>query len=337
MTTKILSYTFKRLLYAIPTILGLLILTFFISRVIPTDPAALVAGEMATPEQIEALRHQYSFDKPLYVQLGLYLRQLFRGDLGKSLYSGRKIFRDLVDRFPATLELTLGAMLISVLAGVPLGIIAALKRNSFLDHVLRGFTVSGLAIATFWLGIMLQLLFSMWLGVTPLGGRIGVDPPRFITGLYVLDALLTLNGTALSSAIRHIALPAITLAFASFATITRFTRSGVLDVIQKDFILYERAMGLPPRIVVYKYLLRNAVISTVTQIGLLFGLLLAGAVVIESVFDWPGLGLYAYQSIILSDYQAILGVTLWAGIVYVTVNLIVDILLTLIDPRKVEL
>lgn len=337
MTTKILSYTFKRLLYAIPTILGLLILTFFISRVIPTDPAALVAGEMATPEQIEALRHQYSFDKPLYVQLGLYLRQLFRGDLGKSLYSGRKIFRDLVDRFPATLELTLGAMLISVLAGVPLGIIAALKRNSFLDHLLRGFTVSGLAIATFWLGIMLQLLFSMWLGVTPLGGRIGVDPPRFITGLYVLDALLTLNGTALSSAIRHIALPAITLAFASFATITRFTRSGVLDVIQKDFILYERAMGLPPRIVVYKYLLRNAVISTVTQIGLLFGLLLAGAVVIESVFDWPGLGLYAYQSIILSDYQAILGVTLWAGIVYVTVNLIVDILLTLIDPRKVEL
>ncbi len=141
---------------------------------------------------------------------------------------------------------------------------------------------------------------------------------------------------ALLSAIQHIALPAITLAFASFATITRFTRSGVLDVMQKDFILYERAMGLPPRLVVYKYLLRNAVISTVTQIGLLFGLLLAGAVVIETVFDWPGLGLYAFQSIILSDYQAILGVTLWAGIVYVTVNLIVDVAVTLIDPRKAE-
>jgi len=337
MTRKVLSYALKRLVLAVPTILGLLVLTFFISRVIPADPAALVAGEMATPEQIEALRHQYSFDRPLYVQLGLYLGQLLRGDLGKSLYSGRRVFRDLIDRFPATLELTIVAMLVSILAGVPLGIVAALKRNSLLDHMLRGFTVGGLAIATFWLGIMLQLFFSMWLGVAPLGCRIGVDPPRFITGLYILDAILTLNGTALLSAMHHIALPAITLAFASFATITRFTRSGVLDVMQRDFILYERAMGLPPRLIVYKYMLRNAVISTVTQIGLLFGLLLAGAIVIETVFDWPGLGLYAFQSIILSDYQAILGVTLWAGVVYVIVNLMVDIALTFIDPRKAEI
>lgn len=337
MTRKILLYALRRLLYAVPTILGLLVLTFFISRVIPADPAALVAGEMATPEQIEALRHQYGFDKPLYVQLGRYLGQLFRGDLGKSLYSGRRVLRDLIDRFPATLELTIAAMLISILAGIPLGIVAALKRNSLLDHGLRGFTVGGLAIATFWLGIMLQLLFSMWMGVAPLGGRIGVAPPRGVTGLYIFDAMLTLNGAALLSAIQHITLPAMTLAFASFATIMRFTRSGVLDVMQRDFILYERAMGLPPRLVVYKYLLRNAVISTVTQIGLLFGLLLAGAVVVETVFDWPGLGLYAYQSIILSDYQAILGVTLWAGIVYVMVNLIVDIALSLIDPRKAEL
>jgi len=336
MTRKIISYAFKRVLYAFPTILGLLILTFFISRVIPADPAALVAGEMATPEQIEAIRREYSFDKPLYVQLGLYLEQLFRGDLGKSLYSGRSVFRDLIDRFPATLELTIVAMLISILVGVPLGIVSALKRNSLLDHALRGFTVSGLAIASFWLGIMFQLLMSMWLGLTPLGARIGVSEPKFITGLYILDSILTLNWTALFSAVKHIILPAVTLSFSAFATITRFTRSGVLDVIQKDFILYERAMGLPPKLIVYKYLLRNAVISTVTQIGLLFGLLLAGAVVIETVFDWPGLGLYAFQSIVLSDYQAILGVTLLAGTVYVIVNLIVDIVLTLIDPRKAE-
>jgi peptide/nickel transport system permease protein len=228
-------------------------------------------------------------------------------------------------------------MLISIFVGMPLGIVSALKRNSLIDHVLRGFTVSGLAIASFWLGIMLQLLISMWLGLTPLGARIGVSGPSSITGLYILDSLLTLNGTALLSSILHIALPSITLAFSALATITRFIRSGVLDVIQKDFILYERAMGLPPKIVIYKYLLRNAVISTITQIGLLFGLLLAGAVVIETVFDWPGLGLYAYQSIILSDYQAILGVTLLAGFVYVSVNLIVDVVLTLIDPRKAEL
>ncbi len=338
MNRSLLIYAFKRMVYAVPTILGLLVLVFVISRVIPADPAALVAGEMATPEQVEQLRKQYRFDEPLHVQLVLYLKRLARGDMGKSLYSGRKVFDDLVDRFPATLELTLVSMGLSILIGVPLGIVAALKRNSALDHLLRGVTVAGLAIASFWLGIMMQLFFSMWLGITPLGGRIGmdVDPPAAITGMYILDALLTLNGGALWSASVHMILPALTLAFASFATITRFTRSGVLDVVQQDFITYERAMGLPPGLVVYKYLLRNAIIATVTQIGLLFGLLLAGTVVIETVFDWPGLGLYAFNAIVLSDYQAILGVTLWAGIAYVTVNLLVDIALSLIDPRKAE-
>ncbi len=337
MSTRVLTYILKRVFYFIPTLLGLLILVFFISRVIPGDPAALVAGETATPEQVNAIRKELGFDKPLQVQLGIYLKELVTGDLGKSLYSGRKVSQDLVDRFPATLELTLAAMFISVLVGIPLGILSALKRNSLLDHLVRGFTVSGLAIASFWLGIMLQLFASMWLGITPLGRRIGVPPPTTITGLFVLDSILTLNGSALVSSLKHLLLPALTLSFASFATLARFTRAGVLDVIQKDFILYERAMGFPPRIIVYKYILRNAVISTITQIGLLFGLLLAGAVVIETVFDWPGLGLYAYQSIVLSDYQAILGVTLLSGFVYITINLIVDVILTLVDPRKAEL
>ena len=335
MDRKILFFL-KRIAYFVPTLLGLLILVFLISRVIPGDPAALVAGETATADQVKAIRTQLGFDRPLYVQFGVYVRQLITGDLGKSLYSGRRVSRDLVDRFPATLELTLAAMFISVLVGIPLGILSALKRNSLLDHLVRGFTVSGLAIASFWLGIMLQLFASMWLGLTPLGSRIGVPAPRLITGLFVLDAALTLNGAALLSSLKHLLLPALTLSFASLATLARFTRSGVLDVIQKDFILYERAMGLPPRIVVCKYVLRNALISTVTQVGLLFGLLLAGAVVIEAVFDWPGLGLYAYQSIVLSDYQAILGVTLLSGFVYVTVNLAVDAVLTLVDPRKAE-
>jgi ABC-type dipeptide/oligopeptide/nickel transport system permease component len=335
MDRKILFFL-KRIAYFIPTLLGLLILVFLISRVIPGDPAALVAGETATADQVKAIRTQLGFDRPFYVQFGVYVRQLVTGDLGKSLYSGRRVSQDLFERFPATLELTLAAMFISVLVGIPLGILSALKRNSLLDHLVRGFTVSGLAIASFWLGIMLQLFASMWLGITPLGSRIGVPAPRLITGLFVLDAALTLNGAALLSSLKHLLLPALTLSFASLATLARFTRSGVLDVIQKDFILYERAMGLPPRIVVCKYVLRNALISTVTQVGLLFGLLLAGAVVIEAVFDWPGLGLYAYQSIVLSDYQAILGVTLLSGFVYVTVNLAVDLVLTLVDPRKAE-
>ena len=335
MDRKILFFL-KRIAYFIPTLLGLLILVFLVSRVIPGDPAALVAGETATADQVKAIRTQLGFDRPLYVQFGVYVRQLVTGDLGKSLYSGRRVSQDLIDRFPATLELTLTAMFISVLVGIPLGILSALKRNSLLDHLVRGFTVSGLAIASFWLGIMLQLFASMWLGITPLGSRIGVPAPRLITGLFILDSVLTLNGAALLSSLKHILLPALTLSFASLATLERFTRSGVLDVIQKDFILYERAMGLPPRVVVYKYVLRNALISTVTQVGLLFGLLLAGAVVIEAVFDWPGLGLYAYQSIVLSDYQAILGVTLLSGFVYVTDNLAVDVVLTLVDPRKAE-
>ncbi len=338
MNRSLIVYILKRLAYAVPTILGLLVLVFVISRVIPSDPAALVAGEMATPQQVEELRKQYRFDEPLHVQLGLYLKSLAQGDMGKSLYTGRKVLDDIVDRFPATLELTLVAMGLSILIGVPLGILAALKRNSLLDHLLRGVTVAGLAIASFWLGIMLQLFFSMWLGFMPLGGRIGsgVEPPASLTGMLLVDSILSLNGPALWSSFVHMILPALTLAFASFATITRFTRSGVLDVVQQDFITYVRAMGLPPRVIVYKYVLRNAIIATVTQIGLLFGLLLAGTVVIETVFDWPGLGLYAFNAIVLSDYQAILGVTLWAGIAYVTVNLLVDIGLSLIDPRKAE-
>jgi peptide/nickel transport system permease protein len=334
---KKIFFLLKRIAYFVPTLLGLLILVFFISRVIPGDPAALVAGETATPEQVNAIRTQLGFDQPLYIQLGVYLKQLITGDLGKSLYSGRRVSRDLLDRFPATLELTLAAMFLSVAVGIPMGILSALKRNSILDHLVRGFTVSGLAIASFWLGIMLQLFASMWLGITPLGSRITGSAPRLITGLFVLDSILTLNGPALLSSLKHLLLPALTLSFASFATLARFTRSGVLDVIQKDFILYERAMGLPPGLIVYKYILRNALISTVTQVGLLFGLLLAGAVVIETVFDWPGLGLYAYQSIVLSDYQAILGVTLLSGFIYVTVNLAVDVVLSLVDPRKAEL
>ncbi len=331
-----LSYILARVLYAIPTILGLLVLVFVISRIIPADPAALVAGEMATPEQIQELRQEYGFDQPVYIQLISYLKGLARGDLGNSLYSGRKVLEDLLDRFPATLELALFSMMLSILIGVPLGILAALKRNSLLDHMLRGVTVAGLAIASFWLGIMLQLLFSMWLNITPLGGRIVGDPPTFITGMYIVDSLLTSNWQALGNSLLHIFLPSLTLAFSSFATITRFTRSGVLDVVQKDFITYEQAMGLPQKIITFKYLLRNAIMATVTQIGLLFGLLLAGTVVIETVFDWPGLGLYAYNAIVLSDYQSILGVTLWAGLAYILVNLIVDVALGIIDPRKAE-
>ncbi len=255
------------------------------------------------------------------------------GDLGRSLFTDREIVQDLADRLPATIELTLVSMFIAIVLGVPLGILSAVKRNSLIDHVVRILSVGGLALASFWLAIMLQLLFSMSLGWLPLSGRYSGFSPESMTGLLLLDSLLTLDFEALSISLNHITLPALTLAIPSMATIVRFTRAGVLEVLNSGFVMYERSMGFPESTILFKYVFRNALTSTVTQIGLVFGLLLAGAVVIEAVFNWPGIGLYAYNSILQSDYNAIMGFTLWAGGIFIFVNLIVDIVHRLIDPR----
>jgi len=331
---RVLALVLHRLAWFPPTLLGLLAVTFVISRVIPADPVLLVAGETATPAQVAALRHQLGFDRPLAVQFADYVGRLLRGDLGTSLYTTRPISADLGSRLPATMELTLVAMALSVIAGIPLGVVSALWRNSAVDHALRVITVSGLAIASFWLGIMLQLLFAMRLGWTPLNGRLQGFPPPGVTGLYLVDAVLAWDWAAFGAALGHLALPAATLAFPALATLVRFTRAGVLEVMQSSFVLYERAMGMPPSVIVWKYILRSALTSTVTQIGLLFGILLAGAVVTEAVFDWPGMGTYAVNSIIRSDYNAVMGFTVWAGAIFLVVNLLVDIAHTVVDPRE---
>ena len=331
---RVLALVLHRLAWFVPTLLGLLAVTFVISRVIPADPVALLAGETATPAQVEALRRQLGFDRPLIVQFVGYVGRLAQGDMGKSLYTTRPIAEDLASRLPATIELTLVAMVFSIAVGVPLGVVCALWRNSALDHVVRLLTVSGLAIASFWLGIMLQLLFAMRLGWTPLNGRLAGFPPPGITGLFLVDAVIGGDGAALRSALAHLALPAATLAFPALATLVRFTRAGVLEAMQSNFVLYERAMGMPPSVIVWKYVLRSALTSTVTQIGLLFGILLAGAVVTETVFDWPGIGTYAVNSIIRSDYNAVMGFTVWAGAIFLVVNLFVDLAHVMIDPRE---
>ena len=330
---RLLALTLRRLAWFVPTLLGLLTVTFVISRVIPGDPVALVAGDTATPAQVEALRRQLGFDRPLPIQFVSYVGRLLRGDMGTSLYTTRPISDDLASRLPATIELTLVAMAFSVVVGIPLGVVSALWRNSVLDHALRVITVSGLAIASFWLGIMLQLLFAMRLGWMPLNGRLQGFPPRGVTGLFVVDAVLEWDGAALGAALAHLALPTATLAFPALATLVRFTRAGVLDVMQSNSVLYERAMGLPRSVIVWKYILRSALTSTVTQIGLLFGILLAGAVVTETVFDWPGIGTYAVNSIMRSDYNGVMGFTVWAGAIFMAVNLLVDIVQTFVDPR----
>ena len=326
--------TVHRLVWFFPTVLGLLVIVFAISHVIPADPVAFMAGENASREQIEALRHQLGYDRPLPVQFFSYVVGVLQGDLGTSLYTQRPIAEDLISRLPATLELTFVAVFLSALIGVPLGVVAAVYRNSPLDHLLRIFTVSGLAIAAFWLAILLQLLFAMRLGWTPLQGRVSGWGPDEVSGFFLIDALIMGDWEIFRDVVAHMTLPAITLGFPAMATIVRFTRAGVLNAINSNYVLYEQAMGFPRRIVVWKYVLRNALIGTVTQIGLIFGVLIANGVVVEAVFNWPGLGTYAVNSILQSDYNAIMGFTLVQGVIFIIVNLLVDISHGVIDPRE---
>jgi peptide/nickel transport system permease protein len=323
----------RRLLWMPPTLLGLVLIVFAISHIIPSDPARVMAGENAPPEQVAALRHQYGLDLPLPWQFAHYVRDIVTGDMGTSLFTQRPVAEDLWSRLPPTFELALYAIVIAVVAGVPLGVVAALSRNSLLDHAVRIVTVGGLAMAAFWLAILLQLLFSMWLGVTPVQGRIDGWGPDPITGFYTLDALLRGDWETLGGSLLHLALPVATLALPATATIVRFTRAGVLNVMSSNFVFYQAAMGIPRRRVVWKYILRGALIGTLTQIGLIFGTLIANAVVVEAVFDWPGLGSFAVHSILQSDYNAIMGFTLFVGVVFVLVNLTVDVAQAVLDPR----
>jgi peptide/nickel transport system permease protein len=331
---KTLVLIVNRLAWFFPTVLGLLAIVFFISHVIPADPAAFVAGEHATPETIAAIRARLGLDQPLHIQFVRYIRSILDGDLGRSIFTGRPVAEDLMSRLPATLELTFVTMIVASVIGIPLGVISALKHNSWLDHTLRVVTIAGLAIASFWFAILLQLLFSMRLGITPLSGRIEGWGPEPITGFYVIDALILWDMDILLDALHHMVLPVATLALPAAATIVRFTRAGVLNAIESNYVLYETAMGYPRRLVIWKYVLRNALIGTVTQIGLIFGILLAGAVVVEAVFSWPGLGLFAVTAILSSDYNAVMGFTLVTGTMFIVVNLVVDILQGMIDPRE---
>jgi peptide/nickel transport system permease protein len=331
---RIIALILTRIAWLVPTLAGLVAIVFLISRVIPSDPVALLAGETASRAQIELLRQKLGLDRPLIIQLLDYYRQLLSGDLGTSLFTTRPVWDDLSARLPATIELTIAGMVVAVVLGIPLGVLAALHRNRLLDHVLRVVTVAGLAVASFWLALLLQLFFAMDLGWLPLQARITGFPPPSITGFYVIDALLEGNFARLGNVLAHLTLPALTLGFPALATVVRFTRAGVLETLGRSFVTYQRAMGIPAGRIVWKYVLRNSLVSTVTQIGLLFGILLAGTVVIETVFQWPGIGAYAFEAVLQSDYAAVMGFTVYAGVVFGIVNLIVDIGHAILDPRR---
>jgi peptide/nickel transport system permease protein len=333
-----LRFILRRVLSAIPSLLGLMIVTFLLIRAVPADPAAALAGDNATPQQIAEIRHQYGFDRPIYEQLVLYFGQVIRFDFGESEYSHRPVGLDIKQRLPATLELTFAALILAIAIGIPLGVIAGVNHNRWPDYVLRLFTITGVAIAAFWFAIMLQLLFSMQLDWLPLRGRTstGAVLPAEITGSLLVDSLIAGKLGVFWDALRHLIMPAVTLSLGALATIARFTRAGVLETMQKDFVLYERAVGYPRRRLIWIYMLRNSVIAAVTQIGLLFGALIAGAVVVESIFDWPGIGNYAVQAILTADYKVMLAVTLLIGVVYTVVNILTDLVHGLLDPRLWE-
>jgi peptide/nickel transport system permease protein len=333
-----LGFILRRLLLVIPSLLGLLIFTFFLIRVVPADPAAALAGDNATPAQVAQIRRQYGLDQPLYVQFAVYLGQIARLDFGESAYSRRPVVLDIKERLPATLELTISSLLFATLLGIPLGTIAAVNHNRWPDLALRILSVGGIAVAAFWFAIELQLLFAMRLDWLPLRGRLspGLTPPSTLTGFYLLDSLLTGRWDAFGNALSHLILPAFTLSLGGLATITRFTRAGVLETLQKDFVTYERAQGFPQRVLIWKFVLRNSVVAAITQIGLLFGGLVAGAVVVETIFDWPGIGFYTVQAILTADYKVMLAVTLLIGVIYALVNIIVDVVHGLLDPRLRE-
>ena len=333
---KIISFVIKRLLATIPTLFGLLVLIFALSRLIPTSPVMVIAGEFSTPTQIKALEKRYGFDQPLPTQFLNYLKKIAKGDFGVSLRSNRPVIKELKRRIPPTFELVITATIIAALFGVPLGIIAALKRNSWIDHLLRGFTVAGVAVASFWLGIMLQLVFSQYLQAFPLGDQMtGVAPPH-VTGFMVIDSILSFDGALLLDAVHHLVLPAVTLCMPGLASFARFTRSGFLGVLQSDYIVYNQSMGIPKRTIIFKYAFKNAIVATVTQVGLIFGLLLANTVIVEYIFFWPGLGAYMVDVMLFFDYEGILGCTLFIGLVFLMINIIVDVIQAYLDPRIAE-
>lgn len=328
-------YFLRRLLMIIPLLLGLSLLTFVISRIVPGDPVGLAAGPQATAQIKEALRQEYGLDKPLPLQYFTYISQLLQGNWGKSLYSRREVAKDLRTYFPATLELTLAAVAIAALLGIPAGIIAAMYRNKWLDHLIRVVALLFVSFPAFWLAMIFQLIFGLALGWFPIGKRFLVtqQDPGSLTGLYLLDSLLKLDINSFRIALSHLLIPALVLSFGSLASIARITRASMLEALDADCVRTEKAMGVPNSKIIRKYVLRMALIPIITAIGLEFGWLMAGAVLIESIFDWPGLGLYAVESSLRLDFQPIMGITILYGFVFSMINLFTDMCYGLIDPR----
>ena len=308
---------------------------FFISRLIPGDPARLIAGQFATEEQVQQIREEYNLDKPIPVQYVLYLRDTLRGDFGISMHTRRPVMEDIKKFYPATIELAAVSIFLVIVIGVPLGVISAVRKDKLLDHFARFLALGGVAAPVFWVGILLQLLVFYKLGLLPVGERLsyGIAAPQHLTGLYILDSLLTRNWKAFWDAIHHIILPATLMTISSMSSVLRQTRSEMLNVLKEDYVIFHTACGFADRMIIYKYALRNALTPTVSVLGLVFGLLLSRAFLVEVVCCWPGIGRYVALAVLSSDFPAIVGATLIIAFSYAVINLIVDIVYMLLNPK----
>lgn len=331
-------YIFRRAILLVITLVGVITVTFFLTRILPGSPEAMILGRRPTVEQMEAVRHQLGLDLPLYQQYVRYLGEILQGQFGKSFLTSQPVLQDIGRRLMATVELTTLAMFFIVLIGIPIGVLSAVKANTLIDHVVRSLSVTGVALPSFVLGMMLQMLFYGYLQWLPLQGRMTStvlldNPFPAVTGLFLVDTLLAGDGVAFRDALAHVVLPLVTLTLANLPLVTRTTRNIMVEVLKEDYVRTNFAYGLPRQDIYFRYALKATLIPLLTIIGLTYGYLLGGAVVAEYVFDWPGIGGYVVRAIVQSDYPAAVGVTLFLAAAYLVINLIVDLLYFFADPR----
>ena len=327
-------YLIKRFLYGFFVIFGLSILMFLLVRIMPGDPVRLVLGPQATQEDVDKLSHQMGLDRPVYIQYVKYVEGIcLKGELGISLLERRDVAAIVAEKVPATIELVLVAIIIAVVIAIPLGVVSATHRNGLFDYISRILALSGVSLPQFWLCLLFQLAFGYFLDLLPLTGRIQGDAPTHITGLYLIDSLVTLNFAAFWDSLAHIISPAFVLSLSPLANVTRLVRASMIDELQKDYAQISQARGMSETLVHYKYVLRNAFSSSLTMIGFLIPLMIGSAFVVESVFAWPGIARFGADSIINNDFNGVVGVALVVGAAFVLINIIIDALYAVLDPR----
>lgn len=331
------KYIVKRVLSSLLVLLGVVTITFFIARVIPSSPETKWAGQRATPEQLEAARIELGLDKSLPEQYVIYLNDLIHGDLGNSLNSHQPVSTELKRYVPATLELVLVAFVLAVAMGIPLGIYSAKKKDKMLDHCSRFFSIGAVSLPTFWVALFLQLIFYKTLQWLPIGGRLSVEATIFdtvpnISGMLLLDCLLTGKFALFGDALRHIILPCITIALYPIGLVARMTRSALLEILGEDYITAGHSYGLSGTKMLWKYALKNSLGTTATDVALSMGYTLTNTFLVEAIFSWPGIGSYISSAVTTLDYPAIVGVTLFGAVCYIILNLVADIIIAM-DPR----